>query len=117
MPIYEYECDACSLRIERLQRVGDPAPPCPQCDGPMQRLLSAPAFQFKGSGWYVTDYAGRGSEAKDGDGAPTAGDGGKEAGGDGAAKETAAPTSKPTAAADAKPASSSKQGSTSGDGD
>ena len=62
MPIYEYQCDACGDRTEVLQRVG--APPigaCGSCGGEMKRLLSAPAFQFKGSGWYVTDYAKKAS--------------------------------------------------------
>ena len=62
MPLYEYECEACGDRIEVLQRVG--APPmgvCEACGGAMRRLLSAPAFQFKGTGWYVTDYAKKNS--------------------------------------------------------
>ncbi|MCZ6508907.1 MAG: zinc ribbon domain-containing protein [Acidobacteria bacterium] len=67
MPIYEYECADCSRRIERLQRLNDPPPEaCEACGGPMNRVLSAPAFQFKGTGWYVTDYAGRKS-SDDGD--------------------------------------------------
>lgn len=64
MPLYEYECDSCGDRIEVLQRVG--APPigvCQHCGGSMKRLLSAPAFQFKGTGWYVTDYAKKSSSA------------------------------------------------------
>lgn len=60
MPIYEYECADCGERIERLQRLDDPPPDaCEACGGSMKRMLSAPAFQFKGTGWYVTDYAGR----------------------------------------------------------
>lgn len=61
MPIYEYQCEQCGARTEVLQRVG--APPigaCESCGGEMKRLVSAPAFQFKGTGWYVTDYAGKG---------------------------------------------------------
>lgn len=70
MPIYEYKCVACGQRIERLQRIDDPPPgPCEACGGAMHRQVSAPAFQFKGTGWYVTDYADRtGSDGKDGDG-------------------------------------------------
>lgn len=60
MPLYEYECAKCGSRTEVIQRVGDgPTGPCDECGGEMQRLLSAPAFQFKGSGWYVTDYASK----------------------------------------------------------
>jgi putative FmdB family regulatory protein len=59
MPLYEYECDACHQRFERIQKFSDPpADVCAKCGkGPVRRLLSSPAIQFKGSGWYVTDYA------------------------------------------------------------
>lgn len=58
MPIYEYQCDACRQRIERLQRLEDPLlTVCPKCGGAMHKRFSVPALQFKGSGWYVTDYA------------------------------------------------------------
>ena len=65
MPLYEYECENCGQRTEVIQRVGaPPIGPCEECGGEMKRLLSAPAFQFKGTGWYVTDYAKKsGSEA------------------------------------------------------
>lgn len=66
MPLYEYECQSCGRRTELIQRVADaPLAECPECGGPVRRLLSAPAVQFKGTGWYVTDYAGRkgGSES------------------------------------------------------
>jgi putative FmdB family regulatory protein len=66
MPLYEYECDACSQRFEIIQKYSDPAPDaCPRCGkGPVRRLLSSPAIQFKGSGWYVTDYAQKGKDGK-----------------------------------------------------
>ena len=58
MPIYEYECLQCKKRTELLQRFGDaPLASCPQCGGEVRKMVSAPAVQFKGSGWYVTDYA------------------------------------------------------------
>ena len=61
MPLYEYECMECGHRTELLQRHGDaPLERCPQCGGAVHKLFSAPAVQFKGSGWYVTDYAGKG---------------------------------------------------------
>lgn len=60
MPIYEYECQSCGKRTEVIQRMDDaPLAACPQCGGEVKKLLSAPAVQFKGSGWYVTDYAGK----------------------------------------------------------
>ena len=59
MPLYEYECQACGKRFELIQKFSDPPPDtCRLCSqGPVQRLLSSPAIQFKGSGWYITDYA------------------------------------------------------------
>ena len=75
MPIYEYECDACGHRFERIQKFSDPpVDVCPNCGKhDVRKLLSSPAIQFKGSGFYITDYASKGSanpdakgEAKDG---------------------------------------------------
>ncbi|HXZ32188.1 MAG TPA: zinc ribbon domain-containing protein [Terriglobales bacterium] len=58
MPLYEYQCKKCHHRFERIQKFSDPeVKKCPDCGGPVERLLSPPAVQFKGSGWYVTDYA------------------------------------------------------------
>lgn len=58
MPLYEYQCDACGHRFEKIQKYSDPpADTCPKCGGSVQKLLSSPAIQFKGSGWYITDYA------------------------------------------------------------
>ena len=74
MPLYEYECDACGQRFEVIQKFSDPpAEECAACGkGPVRRLLSSPAIQFKGSGWYITDYAQKGKSdggAKKADGA------------------------------------------------
>ena len=57
MPLYEFECQTCHNRFEKIQSVKEPDPNCPKCGGAVERLLHAPAVQFKGSGWYVTDYA------------------------------------------------------------
>lgn len=58
MPLYEYRCLNCGERTEALQHVGDaPLTTCPRCEGVLEKVISAPALQFKGSGWYVTDYA------------------------------------------------------------
>jgi putative FmdB family regulatory protein len=58
MPLYEYQCDACSHRFEVIQKYSDsPIDVCPKCGGTVKKLLSSPAIQFKGSGWYITDYA------------------------------------------------------------
>ncbi|HEY7006918.1 MAG TPA: zinc ribbon domain-containing protein [Sphingomicrobium sp.] len=68
MPLYEYECDACHHRFERIQKFSDPlVDVCPNCGkGPVKKLLSSPAIQFKGSGWYVTDYARKSSKESSG---------------------------------------------------
>ncbi len=90
MPLYEYRCTSCGKRIEVLQRLGA-APPslCPHCGGTLEKVISAPALQFKGTGWYVTDYAKRGASA-----------GGK----DHAAAGTAKSEAKPEAKSESKPA-------------
>ena len=60
MPLYEYECLKCGRKTEKIERVSGPhLKKCPHCSGKVERLHSAPAIQFKGSGWYVTDYAGK----------------------------------------------------------
>ena len=75
MPLYEYECKKCHHRFERIQKFSDPhMKKCPDCGGPVEQTISAPAVQFKGSGWYVTDYAKKSaapssSSSSDGDSA------------------------------------------------
>jgi putative FmdB family regulatory protein len=65
MPIYEYVCQSCQKKTEAIQRVGErPLKICPHCGGKLKKAFSAPAIQFKGSGWYVTDYAGARGEQK-----------------------------------------------------
>ena len=57
MPLYEYECFVCGHGFERIRKVADASlMSCPECGGKVRRLLGVPALQFKGSGWYVTDY-------------------------------------------------------------
>ena len=61
MPLYEYECEACGHRFEQIQKFSDPpAGACPVCKGTVRKLMSTSAIQFKGSGWYITDYARKG---------------------------------------------------------
>jgi putative FmdB family regulatory protein len=104
MPLYEYQCDVCAHRFEVIQKFSDPPiEVCPKCGGAVRKLLSSPAIQFKGSGWYITDYARAGksdsASATSGTSEPAAsGDGG------GAKSETKGETksetkseSKPTA--------------------
>jgi putative FmdB family regulatory protein len=62
MPLYEYLCKKCGHRFEEIKKFSDKQPKkCPECGGVIEQVISAPAVQFKGSGWYVTDYAKKGS--------------------------------------------------------
>ena len=90
MPLYEYQCDDCGRRFELIRKFSDPpVTNCPTCDGSVQKLVSSPAIQFKGTGWYITDYARKpsggqpASEQKTGDAKSAAG---KKASPDGKSK-------------------------------
>src|SRR6516164_5355632 len=62
MPLYEYQCKKNGHRFERIQKFSDPhVKKCPECGSPVEQVISAPAVQFKGAGWYVTDYAKKSS--------------------------------------------------------
>ena len=62
MPLYEYQCESCQKRFEKIQKFSDPLIEiCPSCGGKVNKLLSSPAIQFKGTGWYITDYAKKSS--------------------------------------------------------
>lgn len=82
MPIYEYRCDDCGRLTEALQRMADPPlTECEHCNGHLKKQVSAPAFQFKGTGWYVTDYAKKsGSASGDSGGSSESGDSGDSGG-------------------------------------
>ena len=65
MPLYEYECKKCGHRFEKIQLYSDKmVKKCPECGGQVEQMISAPAVQFKGSGWYVTDYAKKSSSPR-----------------------------------------------------
>ena len=75
MPLYEYECDACGGRFEVIQKFSETTEQCRKCGkGPVRRLASSPAIQFKGSGFYITDYAQKGKS-----GSESSGEGGSSA--------------------------------------
>ena len=62
MPLYEYECKKCKRRVEKIQKYSDPIlTVCESCGGKLERMISSPAIRFKGSGWYVNDYAKKSS--------------------------------------------------------
>jgi putative FmdB family regulatory protein len=80
MPLYEYRCEQCGEQFEVMQKFSDePLTRHEKCGGAVHRLLSAPALQFKGSGWYITDYAKSGSKASPDNGAPAKSDTGTPA--------------------------------------
>jgi putative FmdB family regulatory protein len=88
MPLYEYECDACGHRFEKIQKFSDPLEDtCPKCGGHVHKLMSSPAIQFKGSGFYITDYP--------------KGDKGSAPKSDGGKSDRAEKADKPAASADA----------------
>ena len=105
MPLYEYQCDACGHRFEHIQKFSDPLlTVCPTCSGAIRKLVSSPAFQFKGTGWYVTDYAKKGSgaeaekssdgkDSKDAKGAKDAKSGGSTSSSDSSEKKSKSSTS------------------------
>ena len=76
MPLYEYRCEPCGHRFEVIQKFSDAPPVCPKCGGPVEKLVSSPAIQFKGSGFYLTDYGrgGKSDTAPSKDGTASAGE-------------------------------------------
>src|SRR5260370_40111754 len=79
MPLYEYECKKCHHRFEKIQKFSDKmVKKCPECGGPVEQMISAPAVQFKGSGWYVTDYAKKSSSQGSSGGADSESKGSKD---------------------------------------
>jgi putative FmdB family regulatory protein len=103
MPLYEYECDACGHRFEKIQKFSDPLEDkCPKCGGHVHKLMSSPAIQFKGSGFYITDYP--------------KGDKGSAPKSDGGKSDKAAKADKPAASSDgASKSEKSEKSSTSTD--
>ena len=83
MPLYEYQCKQCQHRFEKIQSFSAPEEKvCPECGGEVEKLISAPAIQFKGAGWYVNDYGGRNKAPSSGGSDSTSKEGGsKESGG------------------------------------
>jgi putative FmdB family regulatory protein len=118
MPLYEYQCEKCGHRFEKIQKFSDKmVKKCPECGGKVEQMVSAPAVQFKGSGWYVTDYANKsrvppaesgGSDSKKDD-KPKADDSSKPAPKEGTSKET---SSKESSSKDNSSKESSEKGNT-----
>ena len=95
MPLYEYRCKKCGHHFEKIQSFSAPdEKECPECKGEVERLISAPSFQFKGAGWYVNDYGAKGNSKSASKSSESSGDG----------KSAASSESKPAAPSDSKPA-------------
>ena len=106
MPLYEYECESGEHRFERIQKFSDPpVDTCPTCGRKVRKLLSSPAIQFKGSGWYITDYAKKSSS--DGGSAGSAGTTGE--------KKTDTKTDSSTKSDTSTPSSTGSSGTTKSD--
>ncbi len=104
MPLYEYECESCGHRFERIQKFSDPLiETCPVCGKHVRKLLSSPAIQFKGTGWYVTDYAKK-SSSDSGSGKSSSSHSSTSSS---SAEKSAAPAAPAASASDSKPKSDS----------
>jgi putative FmdB family regulatory protein len=97
MPLYEYQCQACGRRLERIQKFSDPPlETCPHCGGKLEKLISSPAIQFKGSGWYITDYARKGESSHKDKGSSSSKDSGEKSGSTEKADKKETPDAKPS---------------------
>ncbi|HKW00513.1 MAG TPA: zinc ribbon domain-containing protein [Vicinamibacterales bacterium] len=110
MPLYEYECQSCHRRLEKIQKFSDPPlEVCPHCGGRLEKLISSPAFHLKGSGWYATDYAKKsGAPEKAGDSVKS---GGSEKSGEAeksSGSEKSGESEKSDSSTSSKPATDSK---------
>jgi putative FmdB family regulatory protein len=94
MPLYEYQCQSCHERFERIQKFSDPpVDVCPKCGAaPVNKLLSSPAIQFKGSGWYITDYARKSGDATKSSETKSSGSSSESTSGAKSTSETSAPS-------------------------
>lgn len=113
MPLYEYECESCGHRFEVIQKYSDaPISVCPKCSGPVRKLFSSPAIQFKGSGFYITDYARAGKAGSDGSSPAEKG----ESSGKSTDSKPAAAESKTDAKTETKSSASESKADTKADG-
>jgi putative FmdB family regulatory protein len=105
MPLYEYQCESCQHRFERIRKYADPPiEECPECGkGPVKKLFSSPAIQFKGSGWYITDYARKSGS----DSGKSSNDSGKSDSGSSASSSTSSTTGDTSSTSTSKPAETS----------
>ena len=116
MPLYPYRCTQCGHRFEKIQHFNaEPEKVCPECGGALERLLTAPGLQFKGAGWYVNDYAAKGSSSS-GDGAAASEKADKKSETKPETKSETKSESKSTSGGESKPASSTPPAASSTSG-
>ena len=116
MPLYEYECDVCAHRFEVIQKFSDPhVEVCPKCGGHVQKLLSSPAIQFKGSGFYLTDYGRSGSKSDSANVKAGKNESGSSSSGDSKSSESKSSESKSSDSGSSTKSDSGGSGSSSGD--
>ena len=114
MPLYEYECKQCHQRLEKIQSFSAPHDKvCPKCGGVLERVISAPAIQFKGAGWYVNDYAKSGAKSKSTDSAESKAESKPEKGSDTSPGKSDSGTKSSPDSASASAASNSSSSSAS----
>ena len=117
MPLYEYECDVCAHRFEVIQKFSDPhVEVCPKCGGHVQKLLSSPAIQFKGSGFYLTDYGRSGSKGDSANAKAGKNEGGSTGNSDSKSSESKSSESKSSDSKSSDGGSSAKSDSSSSSG-
>lgn len=116
MPLYEYECDVCAHRFEVIQKFSDPhVEVCPKCGGHVQKLLSSPAIQFKGSGFYLTDYGRSGSKGDSANAKAGKNEGGSTGNSDSKSSDSKSSESKSSDSGSSSKSDSGGSGSSSGD--
>jgi putative FmdB family regulatory protein len=109
MPLYEYECNECGRRTEKIQKFSDaPLTVCPHCGGRIERTLTAPAVQFKGGGWYKDLYSSAKPTSAKGEGAKSGGDASKSAESSAPAPSSSEGSSSSSTTASSAPATASK---------
>jgi putative FmdB family regulatory protein len=116
VPLYEYSCNQCGYKFEKIQKFSDePERVCPKCQGELVRPMTAPALKFEGAGWYINDYSAKGS-AKSGENASTKSETkpeSKPSEASGSSTETPASTPASTSASSAPASSTPASGSSS----
>lgn len=106
MPLYEYECKQCRQRMEKIQSFSAPQEKiCPKCGGELERIISAPAIQFKGAGWYINDYAKSGGKSAPSGDKESKADGKSESASESKAENISASSSETKSASESAPAS------------